>query len=406
MPAPKKGPRLGGGPAHERLILANLATALFEHDSITTTEAKAKRMRPLAERLVTFAKRGDLHARRRVMTVIRDKGVVHRLFVEIAPDMAERPGGYTRITKIAPRKGDNAPMAVIELVREPLSAKPKRAVVAEAESATKRSAKEKKAKDAAPAAAAAAPLEIEDATGAAIDDAAVLESAAADDVRALDAADVQDAASADVQDAPVADAVAQDVSAVEVAESDDAAKGAAAIADLTDAEPVAATSAAGLAGTAEASTDAAVDLPAGAVAPNADGSAPAGYTVKGNADSGLYHEPDGQWYEATEAEFWFKSAADAEAAGFRKAGSRKASAEPVAFVEAEYGKGSAEPNADGSAPAGFDVKGNKDSMLFHVPGSQWYDATEAEVWFDSAEAAEKAGFQPAGGAAKQQVDEA
>lgn len=123
MPTPTKGPRLGGGPAHERLILANLATSLFEHDRITTTEAKAKRLRPLAERLVTFAKRGDLSARRRVMTVVRDKGVVHRLFVEIAPDMAERNGGYTRITKIGPRKGDNAPMAVIELVREPVAKK-------------------------------------------------------------------------------------------------------------------------------------------------------------------------------------------------------------------------------------------------------------------------------------------
>ena len=143
MPTPTKGPRLGGGPAHERLILANLATSLFEHDQITTTEAKAKRLRPLAERLVTFAKRGDLHARRRVLTVVRDKGVVHRLFTEIAPDMAERQGGYTRITKIGNRKGDNAPMAVIELVREPLS--PKKATVAEAEAATKRSAKGKKA---------------------------------------------------------------------------------------------------------------------------------------------------------------------------------------------------------------------------------------------------------------------
>lgn len=139
MPTPTKGPRLGGGPAHERLMLANLATALFEHDAITTTEAKAKRVRPLAERMVTFAKRGDLHARRRVMTVIRDKGVVHRLFTEIAPDMAERPGGYTRITKVSPRKGDNAPMAVIELVREPLA---KKATVAEAEAATKRAAKD------------------------------------------------------------------------------------------------------------------------------------------------------------------------------------------------------------------------------------------------------------------------
>jgi large subunit ribosomal protein L17 len=116
MPTPTKGPRLGGSPAHERLILANLATSLFEHDRITTTAAKAKRLRPLAERLITFAKRGDLHARRQVMTVIRDKDVVHKLFAEIGPRLAERPGGYTRIVKIGPRKGDNAPMAVIEIV--------------------------------------------------------------------------------------------------------------------------------------------------------------------------------------------------------------------------------------------------------------------------------------------------
>src|ERR671916_251631 len=116
MPTPTKGPRLGGSPAHERLILANLSTSLFEHGRITTTETKAKRLRPLAERLITFAKRGDLHARRRVLTVVRDKGVVHTLFADIGPRFAERPGGYTRITKVGPRKGDNAPMAVIELV--------------------------------------------------------------------------------------------------------------------------------------------------------------------------------------------------------------------------------------------------------------------------------------------------
>lgn len=115
MPTPTKGARFGGSPSHERLMLANLATALFEHDRITTTEAKAKRLRPLAERMITFAKRGDLHARRQVMTVIRDKDVVHKLFAEIGPKFAERPGGYTRIIKINPRKGDNAPMAVIEL---------------------------------------------------------------------------------------------------------------------------------------------------------------------------------------------------------------------------------------------------------------------------------------------------
>jgi len=138
MPTPTKGPRLGGGPAHERLILANLATNLFEHKRITTTEAKAKRVRPLAERLITFAKRGDLASRRRALTVVRDKGIVHVLFTEIGPAMAERHGGYTRITKIGPRKGDNAPMAVIELVLEPVS--PKQATVREAEKATKKAA--------------------------------------------------------------------------------------------------------------------------------------------------------------------------------------------------------------------------------------------------------------------------
>jgi large subunit ribosomal protein L17 len=127
-------------------MLANLATALFEHGRITTTEAKAKRLRPLAERLITFAKRGDLHARRRVMTVVRDKSVVHTLFTEIGPQYAGRPGGYTRITKIGPRKGDNAPMAVIELV-EPMLEQ----VVAEATGATKRAAKEKATAAAAPA---------------------------------------------------------------------------------------------------------------------------------------------------------------------------------------------------------------------------------------------------------------
>src|SRR3954470_2476502 len=116
MPTPTKGPRLGGSPSHERLMLANLATSLFEHGRITTTEAKAKRLRPLAEKLVTFAKRGDLHARRQVMTTIRDKDVVHTLFAEIGPRYQNRPGGYTRITKVGSRKGDNAPMAVIELV--------------------------------------------------------------------------------------------------------------------------------------------------------------------------------------------------------------------------------------------------------------------------------------------------
>ncbi|WP_396451052.1 50S ribosomal protein L17 [Actinomadura sp.] len=122
MPQPTKGARLGGSAAHQKLILANLATALFEHGRITTTEAKARRLRPLAEKLITKAKRGDLHNRRLVARTIRDKSVVHALFTEIAPSFENRPGGYTRITKIGPRKGDNAPMAVIELVTEPMPA--------------------------------------------------------------------------------------------------------------------------------------------------------------------------------------------------------------------------------------------------------------------------------------------
>jgi large subunit ribosomal protein L17 len=146
MPTPTKGARLGGSPAHQRLILANLATALFEHGKITTTEAKAKKLRPYAEKLITQGKRGDLHARRNVAKLIRSKGVIHVLFTEIGPRYENRNGGYTRITKIEPRKGDNAPMAVIELV-EPLA----EAVVAEAKAATKRAVKEAAAKPAAAA---------------------------------------------------------------------------------------------------------------------------------------------------------------------------------------------------------------------------------------------------------------
>ncbi len=138
MPTPTKGARLGGSPAHERHILANLATALFEHGAITTTHAKARRLRPYAERLITKAKRGDLHARRQVMQTVTDKSVVHVLFTEIGPRFASRPGGYTRITKIGPRKGDNAPMAVIELV-EPLAEQ----VLSEAEGATRRASRDR-----------------------------------------------------------------------------------------------------------------------------------------------------------------------------------------------------------------------------------------------------------------------
>ncbi len=185
MPQPTKGPRLGGGPAHERLLLANLATALFTHKRITTTETKAKRLRPLAERLITFAKRGDLHARRRVMTIIRDKSVVHELFTEIGPLMAEREGGYTRITKVGYRKGDNAPMAVIELVLEPVNPKPK-------------SAK----KSAAAAAPVAAPVEEAPADEVVADDDAVADEAAVEETAVEEAAVETDAAEAE---APVED---------------------------------------------------------------------------------------------------------------------------------------------------------------------------------------------------------
>ena len=143
MPTPKQGPRLASSPAHERLMLANMATSLFQHGRIVTTLPKAKRLRPLAERLITFAKRGDLHSRRRVLRVIRNKSVVHMLFTQIAEQMKQREGGYTLIVKMAPRRGDTAPQAIIELVVEPVS--PKKAVVKEAESAAKVAAKEEAA---------------------------------------------------------------------------------------------------------------------------------------------------------------------------------------------------------------------------------------------------------------------
>jgi large subunit ribosomal protein L17 len=228
MPTPKKGYRLGGSPAHQRLILANLATALFEHGRITTTEAKARVLRPYAEKLITKAKKGDLHNRREVLKTIRDKGVVHVLFTEIAPLMAERPGGYTRITKIGPRKGDNAPMAVIELVTETF----------------------------APQAPKAAPA---------------------------------------AEEAPAAEVVEE---AVEAPVADEAAE--AEVATVADVE----------------------ELPAGAALPLEDGSAPEGFTIKGNRDSMKFHQEGGQWYDATVAEIWFDTAENAEAAGFVEAGKK------------------------------------------------------------------------------------
>ena len=248
MPKPTKGPRLGGGPAHERLLLANLAAALFTHKSIKTTETKAKRLRPIAERLVTFAKRGDLHARRRVLAVIGDKGVVHELFTEIAPLVAEREGGYTRITKLGYRKGDNAPMAQIELVLEPVNKKPSKSKAS-----------------------------------------AAAQSAAAD----------QEASEAKAAEAKAADEAA----AEETTEAADGElEGVAAVADTAAAETEA----------GEFGEDSAAALE--------DGSAPEGFDIKGNKDSMKFHRPDGQWYEQTVAEVWFRTGEAAEAAGFTEAG--------------------------------------------------------------------------------------
>lgn len=223
MPTPKKGPRLGGSPAHEKLILSNLATSLFEHGSITTTQAKAKRLQPLAETLITKAKRGDLAARRHVMRTVRDKSVVHVLFTEIGERFADRPGGYTRITKVGPRKGDNAPMVVIELVESMADSKKSTAKKSAAKKTTAKKAAEPK-KD----------------------------------------------------DEPKAEAV-------EVASTEG-------------------------------------EYGAGSASPLEDGSAPEGYTIKGNKDSMKYHLPDGQWYDQTVAEVWFDTEDAAQKAGFEKAG--------------------------------------------------------------------------------------
>jgi large subunit ribosomal protein L17 len=201
MPTPTKGPRLGGSPAHQRHILANLATALFEHGKITTTEAKARRLRPFAERLITFAKRGDLHARRQVLTVMTDKGVVHTLFTEIGPSFAARDGGYTRITKIGPRKGDNAPLAVIELVPEEAIASPRRRRSRRAQPAAA-------ARAARPAAAAAE--ETATAEDATAEDAAVEDTVAVEETAEAEADDSAEAAADDTAEAVAPDAAEDD----------------------------------------------------------------------------------------------------------------------------------------------------------------------------------------------------
>jgi large subunit ribosomal protein L17 len=195
MPTPTKGRRLGGSSAHQRHILANLATALFEHGKITTTEAKARRLRPYAERLITFAKRGDLHARREVLTVVTDRGVVHTLFSEIGPRFATREGGYTRITKIGPRKGDNAPLAVIELVEE------------ETATATSRRRRPRRA-----------PAPARQARPKAVAESAAAESAAADE--AVDQAEDTVAADVEADDGEASDTEAQDAVTEDSAEQE------------------------------------------------------------------------------------------------------------------------------------------------------------------------------------------
>jgi large subunit ribosomal protein L17 len=271
MPTPKKGARLGGSPSHQRLIVSNLATQLFEHRRITTTEAKARFLRPIAEKLITKAKKAELgtvaslHHRREVLKVVRDKSVVHALFTEIAPSFAERPGGYTRITKIGPRKGDNAPMAVIELVTEPY--KPKDA------SAKKKSEPAKKA-----AAKKAAPVE----------------ETPADEVEVVEAEATEPEV---VEDAVEASAEAADVAA------------------FTE--------------TPEVADDEAFEETEGGFSGKWDGShvpmedadeAPEGFPIKGNENSMKYHTPDGQWFAQTTAEVWFDTEESAQAAGFEKAG--------------------------------------------------------------------------------------
>jgi large subunit ribosomal protein L17 len=197
MPTPTKGRRLGGSPAHERLILANLASQLFEHGRIVTTEAKAKRLRPLAEKLITKAKRGDIQARRLVLTTVRDKGVVHTLFTEVAPSLADREGGYTRITKVGPRKGDNAPMALIELVRESVeeSRKANAKSAAPAKKApAKKAAKTTTAAAAAAAAASAKPSVSEKSPAEQlVEEASELDEGTADDARRKDDSSAEEA---------------------------------------------------------------------------------------------------------------------------------------------------------------------------------------------------------------------
>jgi len=221
MPKPKKGPRLGGSPSHQRLIVANLATQLFEHGRITTTEAKARVLRPVAEKLITKAKRGDLHNRREVLKTVRDKAVVHELFTEIAPRYAERPGGYTRITKIGPRKGDNAPMAVIELVTE--AYEPKAAPAAKKSAAKKAPAKKSAAKAAAAEETAAPETAAEETPTEATDEAAETTEAPAEEATEEATDEVTEEAPAEETTDEADEAPAEEAEATEESEESDKA---------------------------------------------------------------------------------------------------------------------------------------------------------------------------------------
>jgi large subunit ribosomal protein L17 len=246
MPTPTKGARLGGSASHQKIILSNLATQLFEHGRIVTTEAKAKRLRPLAEKLITKAKRGDIHSRRLVLTTVKDKGVVHTLFTEIAPTLADREGGYTRITKVGPRKGDNAPMALIEIVTESVEDSKK------ANAKVNAPAKKASPRRAAPAPAASTPVEESPA-----------EELVGDTEELDESTEAEQAPSDDTSDE----------------EAKDYGEG-----SYRGVEP------------------------------------PAGFDIKGNEDSMKFHTTESQWYEQTIAEIWFDSEKSAEAAGFTKAG--------------------------------------------------------------------------------------
>jgi len=264
MPKPTKGKRLGGSAAHQRHILANLATQLFEHGQITTTEAKARALRPHAEKLITKARKGDLHNRRMVLKTITDKSVVHALFTEIGPTFADRPGGYTRITKIGPRKGDNAPMAVIALVTEPYSPSAPRAKKSTPVAAVKPESVE-------PEPVEPGPTEMTE--------------------------EASPESSVVAQEAPVAD------------EADEAA-----VETVVEVEGV--------------DNDVFEEIEGGtsgkypgshALLEN-DDKAPVGFPIKGNEDSKKYHTPEGQWFAQTTAEVWFDTEESAQAAGFTKAG--------------------------------------------------------------------------------------